>query len=117
MKTFANYCTPARIYLGISVVALILIIIQNFANPDKSQLCVGAHKCTMPYKGLVLFFKVVYMLFWTWLLNFLCRKGLRSLAWVILMIPFLLIAIIIGAMILSVNNAELHQKLQQHNKQ
>ena len=117
MKTFANYCTPARIYLGISIVAIILVLLQNFSNPDQSQLCIGVHKCTMPHKALALFFKVVYMLFWTWLLNFLCRKGLRSLAWVILIIPFLLIAIIFGAMILSINNAELNEKLKQHTKQ
>mgnify|MGYP001233976078 CR=1 FL=1 len=117
MKTFANYCTPSRIYLGISIIAVIVVLLQNFTNPDQNQLCIGVYKCTMPYKALVLFFNIVYMLFWTWLLNFLCRKGLRSLAWGILIIPFLVIAIIIGSTILIINNAELNKKFEQHNKQ
>ena len=45
------------------------------------------------------------MLFWAWLLNFLCKKGLTKLAWFILVIPFLLIAVLIGGMIIAVNNS------------
>jgi hypothetical protein len=46
------------------------------------------------------------MLFWAWLLNFLCKKGLKKLAWFILLIPFLLIAVIIGGMMLAINHNE-----------
>ena len=104
MKTFADYCTPARIYLGISFVALVIIVIQNVLNSNQNELCVGVYKCTMSHKLLVLVFKVIYMLFWAWLLNFLCKKGLKNLAWFILLLPFLLIAVIIGGMILVINH-------------
>ena len=115
MKTFADYCTPARIYLGISVVALVIIVVQNVLNSNSNELCIGVHKCTMSHKIFVLIFKVIYMLFWAWFLNFLCRKGLKKLAWFILLIPFLLIAVLIGGMMLAINHNEKNN--QQHNTQ
>ncbi len=101
---FSDYCTPALIYLGISFIAILLIVIQNILNTEENQLCIGVHKCTMTHKIFVFIFKIVYMLFWAWLLNFLCKKGLKKLAWFILLIPFLLIAVIIGSMILFINH-------------
>ena len=103
-KTFADYCTPAKVYLGISLVAVIIVIIQNLLNSNDNELCIGVHKCTMSHKVVVLIFKIIYMLFWAWLLNFLCKKGLTKLAWFILVIPFLLIAVLLGGMIIAVNN-------------
>lgn len=104
-KTFADYCTPARVYLAISLFSVIVIVIQNLLNPNRNELCIGAHKCTMSYKVVVLVCKIIYMLFWAWLLNLLCKKGLTKLAWFILVIPFLLIAVLIGGMIMAVNNS------------
>ncbi len=109
-KTFADYCTPAKVYLGISVVSVIIVVIQNLLNPNHNELCIGSHKCTMSHKTVVLVFKVIYMLFWAWLLNFLCKKGLTKLAWFILVIPFLLIAVLLGGMIMAVNNNSTESK-------
>ena len=100
MKTFADYCTPARLYLGIQLVSLVIVIIQNLVNPNSNELCIGVYKCTFLHKGLLLLFNVIYMLFWTWFLNFLCKKGLKKLAWFILLIPFLLSAVILGGILL-----------------
>ncbi len=106
MTILANYCTPARIYLGISVATLFLIIIQNLMNPNDKELCIGVYKCTMSHKIYLLVFQTLYMIFWTWFLNFLCRKKLVKLAWFILILPFLLSAVLIGAMIIAINENE-----------
>lgn len=107
MKGFEKYCTPARIYLGISVIAIISIVIQNIVNKNNNELCIGMHKCSMEHKSLVLLFKILYMFLWAWLLNYLCSKGLKKLAWAILLIPFLLIAIIMASMMVAINNKEI----------
>lgn len=107
MKGFDKYCTPARIYLGISVIAITSIVIQNLLNKNNNELCIGMHKCSMEHKSLVLVFKILYMFFWAWLLNNLCKKGLKKLAWAILLIPFLLIAIIMAGMMVAINNKEM----------
>ena len=117
MKTFADYCTPARIYLGISLVGLIIVVVQNLLNPNQNELCVGVHKCTISHKSIVLVFNIIYILFWAWFLNFLCKKGLKKLAWFILLIPFLLTAVLIGGMILAINNAKPEHVNVKHNSQ
>ena len=103
MKDIEKYCTPAKIYLGISVIAVVIVIGQNLLNNNLNELCIGELKCTMSHKIYVLVFKIIYIIFWTWFLNFLCKKGLKSLAWFILLIPFLLAAVIIAGMIFIIN--------------
>tara|TARA_Y100000389_G_scaffold99503_1_gene96248 strand:- start:9863 stop:10273 length:411 start_codon:yes stop_codon:yes gene_type:complete len=95
-----DYCTPALIYLGISSIVVIMLVLQNIFNKDDNQLCIGAYKCTFTHKLLVLVFKVLYILFWTWILNYLCKKGYKGLSWFLILIPFLLAAVIIGAVLL-----------------
>ncbi len=104
MKIFEKYCTPARIYLGISTISIIIIIIQNLLNKNSKELCVGSYSCPMENRILALLIKIVYILFWGWFLNFLCKKGLKKLSWFILLIPFLLSAVIVAGMMLNLNN-------------
>ncbi len=96
---FRDYCTPALVYLAISSIVVIGVVLQNVFNEDNNELCIGAYKCTFTHKLVILIFKVFYILFWTWLLNYLCKIGLKGLSWFILLIPFLLGAVIIGAVL------------------
>ena len=110
-KIVDTYCTPALIYLGISVLGLIVIVIQNLVTGNSKELCVGSMKCPFSHKLLLLGFKVLYIAFWTWFLNFLCRKGLTSLSWFLLLIPFLIAAIMIAGLIYT---KSLHKPKQHH---
>jgi hypothetical protein len=94
-----QYCTPAKVYLAISFISVLMIVIQNLLNPTMNELCVGKYKCAMSSKITLLIFKIIYILFWAWLLNVLCKNGLTKLAWFILMIPFLLVAAIFTGLI------------------
>ena len=86
-KSFNSLCSPARFYLGLSVFVVLVLLIQNLFNGDPNELCVGMYKCDFPNVALLLVFKAIYVLFWTWLLNFLCAKGLKTLSWFIVLIP------------------------------
>ena len=71
-------------------------------NPNNdSELCIGMYKCTMTNKILLLAFKILYILLWGWFLNLLCKNGLKKLSWFILLIPFLVVSIGIGALMLT----------------
>ena len=94
-----QYCTPAKVYLAISFISVLIIVIQNLLNPNMNELCIGKYKCAISYKIILLIFKIIYILFWTWLLNALCRYGLTSIAWFILLIPFLLAAAVFTGII------------------
>jgi len=47
---------------------------------------------------LIFIVKIVYILFWTWVLNLICRAGVPILAWALVLIPFVLMFILIGAL-------------------
>ena len=96
-------CAPARFYLGISIFFILLMIIQNVLNNNSGELCIGAYKCDIPDIMVFFVFKVMYVLFWTWLLNCLCKYGFKSVSWFIVLLPFLLFAIAIGLLIYSQN--------------
>jgi len=35
--------------------------------------------------------KVIFILIWTWFLNFLCSKGYQSISWFLVLIPYIFI--------------------------
>lgn len=92
-KTLKSLCAPARFYLAVSVFFVILLLIQNLVNGNTSELCVGVYKCDFPHIALFFAGKVLYVAFWTWLLNLFCRFGLKSFSWFLVLIPFLLFAV------------------------
>lgn len=99
MKLVNSLCAPSRFYLGLSIFAMLLIFAQNFVNGNLNELCVGSFKCDYPHVILLFVFQIIYICFWTWLLNFLCKKGLKSLSWFIVLIPFLITALSLAIII------------------
>lgn len=93
-----NLCTPAFLYLLINAVALFLIAYQNYGNI--STYCVGSYSCNVSNTYLVFFIKVVYILFWTWILNLLCSNGFTQLSWFLFLLPFILLFIFIAFMMI-----------------
>ena len=94
-----DLCTPSYVYLVISVIALILMTIQNYGN--KNKYCLGPYKCDDTNTLLIFVIKLLYVLFWTWLLNVMCRGGATSFAWFLVLFPFILMFIMLGAFIIN----------------
>jgi hypothetical protein len=91
-----NLCTPALLYFILSAVAIVMLAFQNMGN---SQVyCVGAYSCPTSSIVAIFILKVVYVLFWTWLLNIICKSGYETVAWVLLLLPFVLMFIFIAMM-------------------
>jgi len=97
VKDFRNLCTPAFIYLAISVIVFIVIAVQNFGNTTK--YCLGAYECNLPNTYIMFIFKALYILFWTFILNSLCKAGYREISWFLVLLPFILMFIILGLII------------------
>ena len=92
-------CTPAYIYLVISVFSIIVIMIQNTGNSN--TYCMGQFSCQVPNLFLIFAIKLIYVLFWTWILNLLCKAGLPGVSWVLLLFPFILMFIFIVIFMMS----------------
>ena len=75
-----NICTPALIYIIFSLIQIVM---------DTS-------------KGL---YNTAFMKFWvaiifTFLLNFLCERGLGTVSWIIVFIPFILMTFVVAVLLL-----------------
>lgn len=67
VKHFQSLCTPARVYLAVNLFFIILTLLTKM-NIMKSLAC-------------VLFVILIAML-----LDFLCKKGLKSLSWLFVIV-------------------------------
>ena len=73
-RLFKKLCTPAKIYLVLSIISVVSLFYQNYKDPNK--YCVGIFKaktkCNNKFYFLV---KLVYITVITYLLQLLCSKG------------------------------------------
>ena len=81
-------CTPATLYFFISLVFLILMGVQNLK--DSERLCIGDYSCYVGNNTLVFLLNAVYILFWTFILDLMCKNGYSNLSWLVLLLPFVL---------------------------
>ena len=59
------------------------------------MICVNNTKCDVGNK--VVFFTVegILILFWTFILDLLCKSGYKLLSWLLILLPFILFSILI----------------------
>ena len=89
-----NICTPAYVYFVVSVIALIIMAFQNLGNVN--MYCIGSYSCNVSSVFMIFVLKALYILFWTWVLNVICRGGAPGLAWFFVLLPYILMFILIG---------------------
>ena len=83
----AMLCAPALTYIVISLVALLATWMQNRQNTN--VYCVGSVSCPVQSTTYIFVLKILWFLFWTWVLNTLCAKGYTTVAWILVFIPLL----------------------------
>jgi hypothetical protein len=108
----SQLCTPSLVYFVISVIGLVMAVMQNLNNNRRYNL--GSFSCQVPSCVAIFIIKVVYVLFWTWILNLMCRDGHTEIAWFLVLLPFILLAIIIG-LVMANQNEDKKQKKQNRN--
>ena len=85
---FSKWCTPAFIYFVISMIGLIALVIGNLGNTTKFNL--GLFSVYVPNVLFVFIIQFIYILFWTWILNLICKDGHSGISWFLVLIPFIL---------------------------
>jgi hypothetical protein len=93
-KSLKELCTPAYVYFILSVIGIIMSVIQNMGNKNIYKM--GLYSARVPSTLLVFIVKIVYILFWTWILNLICKDGHKGIAWFLVLIPFILLFVIMG---------------------
>ena len=104
----SELCSPASIYFIISVIGLAIVAIQNMGNSSLYNL--GSFSCSVPSTILVFIVKFIYVVFWTWILNLICKDGYNNLAWLLVLFPFILLFVILGLVMLNQNSKNKKRK-------
>ena len=87
-------CTPAFLYFILSFIALLFIGIQNYSDIEK--LCLGNFECYVGNNIVIFVLNAIYILFWTFLLDLMCKNGWTDLSWFIFLLPFILTFLFYG---------------------
>ena len=88
-----DLCSPALFYFVISIIMLIVCGFQNMGN--RNIYAIGPVSARVSSTLFVFFVKLVYILFWTWILNLICGSGHAGIAWFLVLIPFILVFAIV----------------------
>ena len=71
---FRYLCTPAKIYFAIAVIASVFALLNGAAL-------------------MAVFMKLVFAFAWTFFLGWLCKKGMKTLSWFLVLLPYIIIAL------------------------
>jgi hypothetical protein len=74
LENFTKLCDPAKLYL---VMVLFFILVGLFSKVNV----------------LAIIIKIVFALIWTFVLNWLCKKGYKTVSWILVLLPFVLLVI------------------------
>ena len=99
LKYIKKLCTPAYVYLVVSVIAIVVLMFQNSGNTD--VYCMGAYECPVPNTALVFLIQFAYVAFWTFILDSVCKAGYKQFSWFLVLFPFLLFFVLLGMMIIA----------------
>ena len=96
LNLLKKLCTPAYVYLVISIIFIIISSLQNYGNVN--TYCLGEYECDVSSTFFIFILKVVYVVFWTWILNLMCGAGYSSIAWIVVLLPFILMFFILAGL-------------------
>lgn len=105
-------CMPSYLYFIISMFGLLLAAIQNISIGKNNQYSLGNFSCIVPSCIVIFMIKIIYILFWTWILNLICKSGHSGIAWFLIFLPFILFFILIGLVMLQQKHTQ--RKMQKH---
>ena len=88
MKSVKFLCKPAKLYLFLSVFLLLSMIIQNLGK--NNVLCFGPLECYEVNKITLLLIKLLYIGFWTFTLQMICKGGYTNVSWALVLLPIIL---------------------------
>jgi len=97
-------CKPAQVYLLLSLISVIFYLVSMFdvnnkvleAEPDGN----GIHH----YTGGGLLVKIIFTLFWIYLLNYICQfKYGKKIAWFIVLLPFFFMGLMLIGLLCAVS--------------
>ena len=85
VQQYNKLCSPSAAFLVVSLTSLLLILFYQKRNVKKRN----------PLLLMLLMLKIVYVLFWTWILDLICKSGHKGFAWALVLAPYVLVVLAI----------------------
>ena len=92
-------CTPAYVYLVISLILLGFMGFQNVGN--NTRYSSGTYSCTVSSTMFVFAIKLLYIITWTIILNMICKYASPIISWALVVFPLLLMFLMIAIFLLA----------------
>jgi hypothetical protein len=106
LKLFESLCTPAQLYLGMSILAVLTQCYQNIGTPH--VFTCGLMKASTPINNaFYITLEILYVLGWSYLLNVLCKKGYSNISWLLILLPLIGMFVVIGLLILGLRTSKM----------
>ncbi len=67
--SISSLCLPSKIYLGLAILSIVVSLIISTETV------------------LASFIHFVFAVFWTWILNLICKSGFTVVSWVLVLFP------------------------------
>lgn len=96
-----SLCSPAFLYFMLSCIVLVASIIQNAGNPQK--YCMGTLECSVGNNVTIFVMKIIYIVLWTFFLDYICKSGYTNVSWFLILLPFISLFFLLMLMILTLN--------------
>jgi len=85
-KNVKELCAPAMVYFVLSMIVIFVLLMQNLGNKTKYR--VGNMSCSVTNTTMLFIVKIIYVFFWTYVLNLICKDGYPELSWLLVFLPF-----------------------------
>ena len=99
-KSLGRLCTPALVYFWIAIIAVVLTLFQNIGGRG-TKYSLGTFSCKVPSMILLYLLKILYIIFWTWILNLICKDGYVWVSWLLVLMPFIASALLVGIIMMN----------------
>ena len=97
-RKIRDLCAPSMLYFIISIISLIVAILMNLGHNNK--LVLGNYSMNVVNTTLIFIIKLIFILFWTWILNLICKDGYEVTSWILVFLPFIAMFLCILAMMI-----------------
>lgn len=84
-------CPPAQAYLGLSLVGMFFFFFT--AYDASQQFCDKSIGCNIGNTSFMMVVKLLFVLLYTWMLNLLCNRVSPWASWVLVLLPFVYVAL------------------------
>jgi len=89
-KNIKGLCTPSFVYF---IMSILLILVTIFSSSRSKQF-----KKFNSLFIMMIIVKLIYVLFWTWILNLICKSGHPNISWLLVLFPFIFIFLVMLSM-------------------